>query len=396
MQLSTRVQNLTESQTIAMAEKSRALKLQGIDIISLSLGEPDFDTPLHIQEAAKLAIDQHYFAYTPVPGYLELRQAICNKLLRDNQLHYTPEQIVVSTGAKQSLINVLLCLLNDGDEVLIPAPYWVSYYEMVRMAGGTPVVLPTSIATDYKATPEQIKAAITPRTRGFMFSSPSNPTGEVYSQSELQALADVFVQHPDITIISDEIYEYINFLGTHHSIAQCAEVNAQTVVINGFSKGFAMTGWRLGYIAAPLNMAKACSKMQGQFTSGTSSIMQRAGITALNDSLQPTFDMRDAFMRRRDIVYNGLKNIEGVLPNYPKGAFYIFPDISFYFGKKTANHHIQNAEDLAMYLLDQAHVAVVTGEAFGNPNCIRISFAASDHDLQRAVENIKSALELLQ
>jgi aspartate aminotransferase len=293
-------------------------------------------------------------------------------------------------------MNVMLCLLNPGDEVLIPAPYWVSYYEMVQLAGGVPVVLPTTIATDYKATPQQVQAAINDRTRGFLFSSPSNPTGEVYSQAELQALAHIFAQYPAITIISDEIYEYINFVGAHHSIAQCPEVAGQTVVVNGFSKGFAMTGWRLGYIAAPLPMAKACAKMQGQFTSGTVSITQRAGIAALTGSLAPTYAMRDAFERRRDIVYNGLKNIQGVLPNYPKGAFYIFPDVSYYFNKKFNQYHIKNTDDLAMYVLAEAFVAVVTGAAFGNENCIRISFAAADADLHKAMAQMKTALEKLQ
>lgn len=390
--LSKRITELTESQTLAMAARSRELAAKGIDVINLSLGEPDFQTPEHVREAGKLAIDQGYSFYTPVAGYAETREAVVQKLARDNGLHYTPDQIVTSTGAKQSIINVLLCLLNPGDEIIIPTPYWVSYLSMVQLAEGKAVLVAAGVEQDFKITPAQLEAAITPKTKAFLFSSPCNPTGSVYSKTELEALAAVFAQYPHITVISDEIYEYINFEGAHHSIAAIGDMINRTVVVNGLSKGFAMTGWRFGYIAAPLEIAKACVKLQGQFTSATSSITQRAAIAALTGDLGPTYEMREAFRRRRTLVLDALSQIPGLRCNQPTGAFYVFPDVSGFFGKKHGDHLIQNADDLATYLLVEGHVAVVTGEAFGAPNCIRLSYATSDQKLQTAMERMQKAL----
>jgi len=390
--LSKRITELTESQTLAMAARSRELAAKGIDVINLSLGEPDFQTPEHVREAAKLAIDQGYSFYTPVAGYAETREAVVQKLSRDNGLQYTADQIVTSTGAKQSIINVLLCLLNPGDEIMIPTPYWVSYLSMVQLAEGKAVLVPAGVEQDFKITPAQLEAAITAKTKAFLFSSPCNPTGSVYTKEELEGLAAVFARYPHITVISDEIYEYINFEGQHHSIAAIGDMIERTVVVNGLSKGFAMTGWRFGYIAAPLEIAKACVKLQGQFTSATSSITQRAAIAALTGDLSPTFEMREAFRRRRKLVLDGLSKIPGLRCNQPTGAFYVFPDVSGFFGKQCGEYNIQNADDLATYLLVEGHVAVVTGEAFGAPNCIRLSYATSDQKLQTALERMQKAL----
>lgn len=393
--LSARIRNLEESQTLAMAQRSRELSEQGIDIVNLSLGEPDFQTPDHIKEAAKTAIDQGYSFYTPVAGYLDLRKAIVTKFERDNGLYYTPDQIVVSTGAKQSIINVLLCLLDPGDEVLLPTPYWVSYESMIQLSEGKSVRIEADVTQNFKITAEAIEAAITPKTKVFLFSSPCNPTGSVYTQAELESFAEVFRRHPQITLISDEIYEHIRYGGPHYSIAQCEGMKERTVVVNGLSKGFAMTGWRLGYIAAPKEIAQACVKLQGQFTSATSSITQRAAIAALLGDMQPTHAMNIAFEKRRNLVLNALKNMPGVVPNYPDGAFYFFPDVHAFFGKKWDKYHIQNADDLATYLLEEAHVAVVTGEAFGNSRCIRLSYATSEEKLEKAMQRMQAALAKL-
>jgi len=396
-EVSKRIQSLSESQTIAMAQRSRALKAEGKDIISLSLGEPDFDTPDFIKDAAKKAIDDNFTRYTAVPGYEGLREAISKKLKRDNNLNYSTDQIVVSTGAKQSIANVVLSLVNPGDEVIIPSPYWVSYLELVKLAEGVPVFVETSIESDFKMTAEQLKAAMSDKTKMMIFSSPCNPTGSIYEKEELRALAKVISTKKDFYILSDEIYEHINFAGKHESIAQFDEVYDQTITINGVSKGFAMTGWRMGYIAAPTWIAKACAKMQGQITSATSSITQKAATAAMEADPSVTFAMRDAFAERRDLVLSLLKEIPGMIANTPKGAFYVFPDISSYLGKKTADGElISTATDLSMYLLNVAQVAIVTGEAFGNPNCIRISYATSKEQLEIAIQRIKEALIQLQ
>lgn len=393
--LSNRITQLSESQTLAMSARSRELSAQGIDVINLSLGEPDFGTPAHVQEAAKAAIDAGYSFYTPVAGYLETRQAVATKLLRDNGLHYTADQIVCSTGAKQSIINVMLCLLNPGDEIIVPTPYWVSYRSMVELAEGKAVLIETDVAADFKITPAQLEAAITPKTKAFIFSSPCNPSGTVYTLAELTALAEVFARYPDIIVISDEIYEYINFAHDHASIASIGDMQRRTVVVNGLSKGFAMTGWRFGYIAAPLAIAQACTKLQGQFTSATSSITQRAAIAALTGDLAPSQAMKEAFRRRRALVLAGLAQIEGLKCNQPQGAFYVFPDVSAFFGKRHGEQLIRDADDLATYILNEAHVAVVTGAAFGAPQCIRLSYATSDDTLRTALERIQKALAKL-
>ncbi|CAN5143801.1 pyridoxal phosphate-dependent aminotransferase [soil metagenome] len=393
--LSDRIANLHESATIKMAQMGRELKAQGKDIISLSLGEPDFVTPKHICEAAKTAIDQGFTFYTAVPGTIELRKAIADKFKRDNGLEYSPEQIVVSTGAKQSLINVVLCLVNPGEEVIVPAPFWVSYAAMVELAEGKMVNIFTGIEQDFKITPEQLEAAITPKTRMMIFSSPSNPSGSVYSKEELQGLAKVLAKYPEIYIVSDEIYEYINYDGKHESIAQFPEVFNQTITVNGFAKGFAMTGWRVGYIGAPLWIAKACDKLQGQFTSATCSIAQKAAEAALTSDMSPTWEMRDQFHRRRDMMIAQLSQIPGLKVNTPSGAFYLFPDVSAYFGKTYNGETIKDADDLALYLLAEAHVALVSGSAFGSPECIRISYAASDKQLTEACIRLKAALAKL-
>lgn len=396
-EVSKRIQNLSESQTIAMAQRSRELKAEGKDIISLSLGEPDFNTPDFIKEAAKKAIDENYTKYTPVPGYLELREAISKKFKRDNGLDYKTDQIVVSTGAKQSLANVVLSLVNPGDEVIIPSPYWVSYLELVKLAEGIPVIVESGIEQDFKINAEQLKKAITPRTKLMIFSSPCNPSGSIFSKAELKELANVIAAKEDFYVISDEIYEHINFVGKHESIAQFDNVYNQVITVNGVSKGFSMTGWRLGYIGAPKWIADACSKMQGQFTSGTNSITQRAVITALEADPSVTNEMNKAFKERRDLVLKMLNEIPGIETNEPEGAFYVFPNISSYFGKQTTSGEtIKDATDFSMYLLNEAQVAVVTGEAFGNPNCIRLSYATSNDQLIKAINRIADALQQLK
>lgn len=392
---SERLLNMAESETIAMSRRSRELKAQGIDVINLSLGEPDFPTPDFIKEAAKQAIDNNFSYYPPVAGYADLRAAIAHKFERDNGLKYTPEQIVVSTGAKQSIANAVLCLINPGDEVIIPAPYWVTYIEIVKLAGGVPVIVQTSVESEFKFTAEQIEAAITPRTRLFMFSSPCNPTGTVFTHDELKAVAQMLAKYKDISIISDEIYEHINFEGKHESIAQFDEVKDRTIVVNGVSKGFAMTGWRIGFIAAPLDIAKACDKMQGQFTSAASSIAERASLAAVSADASVTHYMRDEFKKRRDLVLQKLGEIEGFRCNHPTGAFYVFPDVSHYFGKSYNGKEIKTSTDLTDFLLDVAHVSLVPGTAFGSPNCLRFSYATSEEILIQAIERIKEALAKL-
>ncbi len=395
MYLSDRVKNLAESQTIAMARKSRELKAQGIDIISLSLGEPDFNTPDVIKQAAIKAINDNYSFYTHVSGYLELREAICEKFKRDNGLIYTPDEIVVSTGAKQSIANAVLCLLNAGDEVIVPSPYWVSYLELVKLAEAKSVVVNTSIENTFKITAAQLQKAITPKTRMIIFSSPCNPTGSVYSEAELSALAEVIKKHPELYVISDEIYEHINFVGKHVSLAHIDGMKERTIVINGVSKGFAMTGWRGGILAAPKWIAQACDKMQGQFTSATCSITQKAMFAAMQMPAATTYPMRDAFKRRRDLVVKGLSEIKGFKCNNPDGAFYVFPEVSYFFGKSVGNFKINNATDLCMYLLEEAKVAMVPGAAFGDDNYLRISYATADEKLVEAVKRIKEAVSKL-
>ncbi len=390
--LSNRIIQLSESETLAMAQKSRELKAQGIDVINLSLGEPDFFTPEPIKEAAKKAIDQNFSFYTPVNGYLELREAICKKLRRDNQLYYTPDQVVVTTGAKQALINVLLCMINPGHEVVVAAPYWVSYRDMVQIAEGKAVMVKAGIESDFKITPQQLEQAITPNTRMFMFSSPSNPTGSLYTREELEAFAKVFEKNPHVYILSDEIYEFINFEGRHQSIAQFESIRNRVIIVNGVSKGYAMTGWRLGYLVADKEIAKACTKLQGQFTSGTNSIAQRASITAMEMEASFVTPMLGKFKERRDLMLELLKDVQGLVTNKPEGAFYLFPDASYYFGKKHGDTIIANAPDLCMYLINTAHVAIVPGDAFGAPECIRISYATSNELLVKAVSRIKEAL----
>jgi len=394
--LSDRINRLSESATLKMTKLGRELASQGIKIISLSVGEPDFNTPDHIKEAAKAALDENFTRYSPVSGYPELRQAIANKLKKENNLDYGIDQIVVSTGAKQSLANVLLTLVNPGDEVIIPTPYWVSYSEMVNLAEGETVFIHTDIDSNFKITAEQLEKAITPKSKVFMFSSPCNPTGSVYSREELAKLVEVFERHPHIYIISDEIYEHINFVDEHVSIAEFPSIHDRVIIINGFSKAYAMTGWRLGYMAANKEIAAANEKMQGQTTSGTSSISQRAGIVAYEQGLESVLEMKKAFERRRMLVYNLLSDIPGIKTNLPDGAFYFFPDVSSFFGKKTENGDIiKDSADLALYLLNEAHVTTVDGGSFGNNNYIRISYAASDEQLTAALTQIKAALAKL-
>lgn len=390
--LSDRINNLSTSQTLAMAALARELKAQGKDIISLSLGEPDFNTPDFIKEAAKKAIDENYSTYTPVDGYVELKDAICRKFKRDNHLEYKPSNIVVSTGAKQSLYNVAMCMINDGDEVILPAPYWVSYFEIIKMAGGIPVEVPTSVESDFKITPEQLEKAITPKTKMIWYSSPCNPSGSVYNRDELTALSKVLEQHPNIYVVSDEIYEHINFSGTFCSIASIPGMFERTITVNGVAKAFAMTGWRIGYIGAPEFIAKACTKMQGQVTSGANSIAQRATITAVDADPSVLNEMVAAFKSRRNLVVGLINNIPGLKLNVPEGAFYVFPDVSSYFGKTLRGKLINNADDFSMYLLSEANVATVTGDAFGNPNCIRLSYATSEELLTEALRRIKEVL----
>jgi aspartate aminotransferase len=396
IQLSDRLLAMEESATIAMSRKSRELKAEGKDIISLSLGEPDFHTPDFIKKAAVEAMEQNYTMYTPVPGYDDLREAICEKFERDNGIKYTKDQIVVSTGAKQSIANVVMSLINPGDEVIIPAPYWVSYVEIVKVADGVSVVVNADISADFKITGKQLEAAITDKTKLVIFSTPCNPTGSVYSKEELQDLANVIAKYKHITVLCDEIYEHINFVGKHESLAQFPEVYDQVVTINGVSKAWAMTGWRLGYIGAPKEIAAACSKVQGQFTSGTSSITQRAAIAALK--MDPSYlkDMLAAFKNRRKLVLEALQNMDGVVVNEPGGAFYFFPDISSFFGKSYNGTTIHNANELTLYLLEEALVALVTGDAFGDPNCIRISYATDEATLTKAMDRIAAALKKLK
>lgn len=390
--LSDRINSMSTSATLAMAAKARELKNEGKDIIGLSLGEPDFNIPDFIKEAAKEAIDQNYSSYSPVDGYADLKQAIANKFKRDNGLTYGLNQIVVSTGAKQSLANIAMVMLNDGDEVILPAPYWVSYSDIVKLAQGVPVEVPTSIDTDFKMTPEQLEKAITPKTKMMWFSSPCNPSGSVYNREELEGLAKVLRKHPNIFVVSDEIYEHINFRGGHVSIANIEGMYDRTVTVNGVSKAFAMTGWRIGYIGGPEWIAKACNKFQGQITSGANSIAQRATIAALNAPISSIKFMIDEFHKRRDLVLELLGEIKGFNLNVPEGAFYVFPDISSFFGKTINGTLINNASDFALYLLEKANVATVTGEAFGNENCIRISYAASEKELREAMARIKAVL----
>lgn len=391
--LSDRINNLSESATLKMTKLGRELAAKGINVISLSVGEPDFNTPDNVKEAAKKALDDNFTRYSPVPGYPELRQAIVDKLKNENGLTYEPSQIVVSTGAKQSLSNVILTLINPGDEVIIPTPYWVSYSEMVVLAEGKSVFIHTDIESDFKITPAQLEAAITPKTKLFMFSSPCNPTGSVYSKEELAGLAKVFEKYPDIFILSDEIYEHINFVDKHESIAQFERIKDRVIIVNGFSKAFAMTGWRLGYIAANKEIAAANDKLQGQTTSGTCSIAQRAGIIAYNEGLDSVQTMKEAFLRRRQLVYDLLNAIPGVKTNLPEGAFYFFPEISSFFGKKDPQGNIiKDSSDLALYLLNEGHIATVGGDSFGNNNYIRLSYAASDDNLKEALRRMKEAL----
>ena len=395
IQLSERLLAMEESATIAMSRKSRELKAEGKDVISLSLGEPDFFTPEFIKDAAKKAMDDNFTMYTPVPGYDDLRESISRKFNRDNGLNYTKDQIVVSTGAKQSIANVVLSIVGPGDEVIVPAPYWVSYVEIVKVAEGTPVVINAGIENDFKINGKQLEAAITPKTKMLIFSTPCNPTGSVYTKEELRDLADVLVKYPNIVVISDEIYEHINFIGKHESLAQFPEVYDQVVTVNGVSKAWAMTGWRLGYIGAPKLIADACNKVQGQFTSGTCSITQKASIAAMDADPAVLKDMIVAFNNRRRLVLAALNEMDGVRANVPVGAFYVFPDVSSFFGKSFNGTVVKDANDLCLYLLAEALVALVSGDAFGDPNCIRISYAASEETLTEAMKRIKLALEKL-
>lgn len=393
--ISDRVQSLSPSQTLAMSQKSNELKTQGIDVINLSVGEPDFNTPDHIKEAAKQAIDENYTFYTAVPGYMSLRKAIVDKLKNENGLDYTPEQIVVSGGAKQSLCNVILSVINPGDEVIIPTPAWVSYVEMVKLAEGENVLVPASIEQDFKITPKQLEDAITPKTRMVLICSPSNPTGSVYTKEELKGLVDVLAKYPDILVLADEIYEHINFTGSFTSLASFPEIADRTIIVNGVSKAYAMTGWRIGFIAAPLWVAKATNKLQSQYTSGASSIAQKAAEAAYTGSQACVEDMRVAFQRRRDLVVSLAREIPGLKVNEPQGAFYLFPEVSNYFGKKCGDKVINNAADLAMYLLEEGHVATVDGEAFCLPGYIRLSYATSDDNIREAMKRIADALAKL-
>ncbi|MDL2208771.1 pyridoxal phosphate-dependent aminotransferase [Parabacteroides sp. OttesenSCG-928-O15] len=395
-QVSDRLASLSPSETLAMSQKSQELKAQGIDVINLSVGEPDFFTPDHIKDAAKKAIDDNFSFYSPVPGYMDLRKAIVDKLKRENDLDYTTDQIIVSGGAKQSVCNVLLSIVGPGDEVIVPAPYWVSYVEMVKLAEGTNVIVEAGIDQDFKITPAQLEAAITPKTKALILCSPSNPTGSVYSQAELRGLAEVLAKHPNVIVLADEIYEHINYIGKHQSIAQFSEIKDRVVVINGVSKAYAMTGWRIGFIAAPLWIAKACNKLQGQYTSGASSIAQKASVAAFNGDQTCVEQMREAFLRRRDLVINLCKDIPGIKLNVPQGAFYVFPEMDYYFGKSAGDRTVNDASDLAMYLLEVGHVATVGGAAFGAPKCLRFSYATSDENLIEAISRMKKALANLK
>ncbi len=396
-QLSNRLQRLAPSATLAMSQKSSEMKAQGIDVINMSVGEPDFNTPDHIKQAAKLAIDENYSRYSPVPGYPELRQAIARKLERENQLHYQPSEILVSNGAKQSVCNTVMALVNPGEEVIIPAPYWVSYPQMVKLAGGEPVIVEATFEQNFKMTPEQLEAAITPKTRMLILCSPSNPTGSVYNKEELRALADVILRHEDLFVLADEIYEHINYVGHHESIAQFPGMKERSIIVNGVSKAYAMTGWRIGYIAAPEWIVKGCNKLQGQYTSGPCSLSQKAAEFAYTQSQECVEQMRQAFERRRDLIVSLAKQIPGLEVNVPEGAFYLFPKCSSFYGSTAPNGTtIANSTDLAMYLLDEAHVATVGGDAFGDPDCFRMSYATSDDNIREAMRRIAEALAKLK
>ena len=396
-QLSDRLQRLAPSATLAMSQKSSEMKAQGIDVINMSVGEPDFNTPDHIKQAAKLAIDENYSRYSPVPGYPDLRQAIARKLERENHLHYTPNEILVSNGAKQSVCNTVMALVNPGDEVIIPAPYWVSYPQMVLLAGGEPVIVEAGFEQNFKMTPEQLEAAITPKTRMLILCSPSNPTGSVYSKSELEGLAKVILKHDNLFVLADEIYEHINYIGKHESIAQFEGMKERSIIVNGVSKAYAMTGWRIGYIAAPEWIVKGCNKLQGQYTSGPCSVSQKAAEFAYTASQDCVEEMRQAFERRRDLIVRLAKDIPGLEVNVPEGAFYLFPKCSSFFGKKSAvdGFPVNNSTDFAMYLLEKGHVATVGGDAFGDPKCFRMSYATSDENIVEAMRRIKDVLAQL-
>ena len=390
--LAERLNRLSPSATLAMSQKSNELKAQGVDVINMSVGEPDFDTPMHIKEAAKKAVDDNYSRYSPVPGYPALRNAIVAKLKNENGLEYTATQISCANGAKQSVCNTIMVLVDKGDEVIIPAPYWVSYPEMVKMADGTPVIITAGIKQDFKITPAQLEAAITPKTKALILCSPSNPTGSVYNKEELAALAEVLAKHPQVIIIADEIYEHINYVGKHESIAQFEEVRDRVVIVNGVSKAYAMTGWRIGFVAGPEWLVKAINKLQGQYTSGPCSVSQKAAEAAYTGTQAPVKEMQQAFERRRDLIVSLAKEIPGMEINYPQGAFYLFPKCDAFFGKSAGNHTINDADDLAMYLLEVGHVACVGGTSFGAPECIRLSYATSDENIVEAMRRIKEAL----
>ncbi|ULQ57965.1 pyridoxal phosphate-dependent aminotransferase [Flavihumibacter rivuli] len=396
MALSSRLQKFSEPETLRMAKMGRELRAKGFDVIDLSLGEPDFDTPQHIKEALKKAVDENWSHYPPVAGYPDLREAVCTKLKRDNDLEYKPENILVSTGAKQSIANLIMAVVDNGDEVIIPTPYWVSYSEIVRMCDGVPVMIRTKAEDGYKVKPEQVEAAITPKTKLFMFSSPCNPTGAVYSHDELEALANVFRNHPEIYIMSDEIYEYINYIGKHESIAQFEDLKDRVVIINGLSKGFAMTGYRLGYIAGAPDVVKACEKIQGQITSGANAATQKAAVIALTADLTPSREMVKEFEKRKKRIMEMLKELPGVTCNEPDGAFYVFPDISYYFGKSDGTTTIRNSDDLCFYILENAYVTTVTGKAFGEENCIRIAYTNSLPKIEEGMTRIKNVLAKLK
>ncbi len=394
-QLSDRLQRLAPSATLAMSQKSAEMKAQGIDVINMSVGEPDFNTPDHIKEAAKQAVDDNYSRYSPVPGYMDLRKAIVAKLKNENQLDYTTSEILVSNGAKQSVCNTVMALVNPGDEVIIPAPYWVSYPQMVKLAGGIPVIVEAGFEQNFKMTPAQLEAAITPKTRMIILCSPSNPTGSVYSRDELEGLAKVILSHDDLFVLADEIYEHINYIGKHESIAQFAGMKERSIIVNGVSKAYAMTGWRIGYIAAPEWIVKGCNKLQGQYTSGPCSVSQKAAEFAYTASQECVEQMRQAFERRRDLIVRLAKDIPGLEVNVPQGAFYLFPKCSSFYGKKKGDKIIANSTDLALYLLEEGHVATVGGDAFGDPECFRMSYATSDENIIEAMRRIKDVLAAL-
>lgn len=395
-QVSERLASLSPSETLAMSQKSNELKAQGVDVINLSVGEPDFNTPDHIKAAAKKAVDDNFSFYSPVPGYMDLRKAVCAKMKNENGLDFAPDQIVVSGGAKQSICNVLLSIVGPGDEVIVPAPYWVSYVEMVKLAEGKNVIVTAGIEQDFKITPSQLEEAITPKTKALILCSPSNPTGSVYTKEELKGLADVLARYPQVIVVSDEIYEHINYVGGHESIAQFENIRDRVVIINGVSKGYAMTGWRIGFIAAPKWIASACNKLQSQYTSGPCSVAQKAALAAYTGDQSCVEDMRKAFERRRDLVVTLAKEIPGFKVNHPMGAFYLFPEVSSYFGKSCGERKIEDAGDLAMYLLEEGHVATVGGAAFGAPDCLRFSYATSDDNLKEALRRIKETLAKLK